>query len=103
MEETTQTTDLLIDSTTWISFTEIILDIVPTSHLSTHFVVLLSVFIGVLILFTVVGNLLVVVVFVTIPKLRTYNNYFILGLAIADLLVAVVNMPLFAMVILLGR
>lgn len=103
MEETTQTTDLLIDSTTWISFTEIILDIVPTSNLSTHFVVLLSVFIGVLILFTVVGNLLVVVAFVTMPKLRTYNNYFILGLAIADLLVAMVNMPLFAMVILLGR
>ncbi|XP_041484449.1 muscarinic acetylcholine receptor M1-like [Lytechinus variegatus] len=102
MEGTTQDTHLLDYSTTWVTFTEIIFEAVPTTVFSTEVVIFLSVLVGVLVILTAGGNLLVVIAFATTPKLRTYNNYFILGLAIADLLVAVVNMPLFAMVILLG-
>ncbi|CAH1788321.1 unnamed protein product [Owenia fusiformis] len=46
-----------------------------------------------LILLTILGNLLVIVSVVTFRKLRTLTNYFVISLAIADTLVAVLVMP----------
>lgn len=47
-----------------------------------------------LVLVTAVGNILVCVVVVHIPKLQTANNLFLMSLAVADLMVAVLVMPL---------
>ena len=40
------------------------------------------------------GNLLIVYVFCTNRRLRSFRNYYILGLAIADLLIGVIGVPL---------
>eukprot|EP00057_Strongylocentrotus_purpuratus_P008930 XP_011663404.1 PREDICTED: muscarinic acetylcholine receptor M3-like [Strongylocentrotus purpuratus] len=100
---TTGAPNWLTNLSTLVSFTEGVDDIVPSSPYSPDVVIILSVIVGVIIFITVVGNLLVVAAFCTTPKLRTYNNYFILGLAIADLLVGAIDMPLFAIVIIMGR
>jgi len=41
-------------------------------------------------LITVSGNLLVIIAFIREPRIRTYSNYFILNLSIADLLVGLI-------------
>eukprot|EP00057_Strongylocentrotus_purpuratus_P029929 XP_780252.2 PREDICTED: muscarinic acetylcholine receptor M3-like [Strongylocentrotus purpuratus] len=103
VQNTTESPNGLTNSSTLVSFTEGVDDIVPSSPYSPDVVIILSVIVGVIIFITVFGNLLVVAAFFTTPKLRTYNNYFILGLAIADLLVGAVDMPLLAIVIIMGQ
>ncbi len=39
---------------------------------------------------TVFGNLLVIIAFIREPTIRTYSNYFILNLSIADLLIGLI-------------
>lgn len=39
---------------------------------------------------TVLGNLLVIIAFLSEPAIRTYSNYFILNLSIADLLIGLI-------------
>ena len=39
---------------------------------------------------TVVGNSLVIIAFICEPTIRTYSNYFILNLSIADLLIGLI-------------
>lgn len=41
-------------------------------------------------LMTVSGNLLVIIAFIREPTIRTYSNYFILNLSIADLLIGLI-------------
>jgi hypothetical protein len=41
-------------------------------------------------LITVSGNLLVIIAFIRESRIRTYSNYFILNLSIADLLVGLI-------------
>ncbi|XP_030832212.1 muscarinic acetylcholine receptor M3-like [Strongylocentrotus purpuratus] len=103
VQNTTGSPNGLTNSSTLVSFTEGVDDIVPSSPYSPDVIIILSVIVGVIIFITVFGNLLVVAAFFTTPKLRTYNNYFILGLAIADLLVGAVDMPLLAIVIIMGQ
>nr|XP_054774581.1 muscarinic acetylcholine receptor M4-like [Lytechinus pictus] len=100
---TTVASEILTDVVTLVTLAGDGEDIVLSSPYSPDVVIVLSLVIAVIIFMTVVGNLFVVIAFCTTTKLRTYNNYFILGLAIADLLVGAVDMPLFAVVIIMGR
>lgn len=52
-----------------------------------------AVAVGVLIVFTIVSNSIVCASFYTFRDLRTICNYFIISLAISDILVAVLGMP----------
>lgn len=47
-----------------------------------------------IIFFTTLGNILVCIAVIRIPKLQTVNNMFLMSLAMADLMVAILVMPL---------
>ncbi|KAI5089555.1 muscarinic acetylcholine receptor M1 [Silurus meridionalis] len=58
---------------------------------------------GTLSFITIVGNLLVLVSFRLNRKLRTISNYYLLSLAIADLILGTVSMNLYTANIIMGR
>lgn len=53
-----------------------------------------AVFLSVVMAFTLVGNCLVIGTVATYEKLRTVTNYFVVSLAVSDLLVGFVTLPL---------
>lgn len=57
---------------------------------------LLCVFIVLIILLTVGGNLVVLFAFYSDPHLLTPSNNFLLSMAIADLLVGLIGMPFYS-------
>ena len=66
-------------------------------------VVLISTtFLVIIIIMALFGNVLVVVAFAVFQKLRNVTNYFIVSLAIADILVAAVSMPVWMAYLLTG-
>uniref|UniRef100_UPI00358EB446 muscarinic acetylcholine receptor M1-like n=1 Tax=Myxine glutinosa TaxID=7769 RepID=UPI00358EB446 len=58
---------------------------------------------GVISLLTIVGNVLVLVAFKVNRQLKTVNNYFLLSLAVADIIIGIVSMNLFTTYIIMGR
>ncbi|CAF2991928.1 unnamed protein product [Rotaria sp. Silwood2] len=54
-------------------------------------------------LMTVSGNLLVIIAFIREPTIRTYSNYFSLNLSIADLLIGLICIPLYAHKFIFGQ
>ncbi|CAF3449453.1 unnamed protein product [Rotaria socialis] len=52
---------------------------------------------------TVSGNLLVIIAFLREPTIRTYSNYFILNLSIADLLIGLICIPLYSHKVIFGK
>ncbi|XP_038051674.1 muscarinic acetylcholine receptor M3-like [Patiria miniata] len=52
---------------------------------------------------TVLGNLVVLGAFCTDRRLRTYTNYYIVGLSVSDLVAGLITMPLYTVYWVLGR
>ena len=61
-----------------------------------------STFLIIIIIMALCGNLLVVVAFQVFSKLRTVTNYFIVSLAVADILVAGLSMPVWLAYLVTG-
>ncbi|XP_013791115.1 5-hydroxytryptamine receptor 2A-like [Limulus polyphemus] len=69
---------------------------VTTAASSSLYVIIVSLVLGLLILATIVGNLFVIAAIVIEKHLRSIGNYLVLSLAVADLMVACLVMPLSA-------
>uniref|UniRef100_A0ACB8GB44 Muscarinic acetylcholine receptor M3 n=1 Tax=Sphaerodactylus townsendi TaxID=933632 RepID=A0ACB8GB44_9SAUR len=65
-------------------------------------VVLIGFFTGIASLVTIIGNILVIVAFKVNKQLKTVNNYFLLSLACADLIIGIISMNLFTTYIIMG-
>ena len=65
-------------------------------------IVLISLVAGALSLFTICGNLFVIVAFKLDKQLQITSNCFLLSLAVADLTIGLVSMPLYTLYLLMG-
>ncbi|XP_053316573.1 muscarinic acetylcholine receptor M3 [Spea bombifrons] len=66
-------------------------------------VVLIAFFSGTIALVTIIGNILVILAFKVNKQLKTVNNYFLLSLAFADLIIGVISMNLFTTYIIMDH
>jgi len=74
----------------------------PPAPYSVAETVLIAVMAGTLSMITVAGNIMVILSFKIDKQLQTISNYFLLSLAIADVTIGSVSMPLYTIYLLLG-
>ncbi|XP_041350748.1 muscarinic acetylcholine receptor M3-like [Gigantopelta aegis] len=65
-------------------------------------IVVISIVVSALCIFTAGGNFLVIIAFKVDKQLQTISNYFLLSLAVADLTIGIVSMPFYTVYILMG-
>lgn len=73
-----------------------------TEKFDQEVVLISTTFLVIIILMALFGNVLVVIAFAVFQKLRNMTNYFIVSLAVADILVAAVSMPVWSAYLLTG-
>lgn len=66
-------------------------------------IITIAVLTAILSILTVGGNLLVIIAFKMDKQLQTISNYFLLSLAVADVTIGFVSMPLYSMYIIMGE
>lgn len=74
----------------------------PGIDKSTAEIVIVSLVVSLLSVLTAGGNLLVIVAFKLDKNLQTVSNYFLLSLAVADLTIGIISMPLYTVYLLMG-
>ncbi|KAH9514238.1 hypothetical protein Btru_028457 [Bulinus truncatus] len=74
----------------------------PDLDRTTAEIVFISVVVSLLAVLTAGGNMLVIVAFKLDKNLQTVSNYFLLSLAVADLTIGIVSMPLYTVYLLMG-
>ena len=62
----------------------------------------IAVFSGIINTITLFGNFLVLYAYCTTPKLRTYTNYYVVSLAISDIVAGGITMPIYSVYWVLG-
>ena len=77
------------DSMTNMSFEK-----VPLIRQPDHMIVIFALAYGLVFIFALLGNVLVIAVIFKDPTMRNVTNYFILNLAVADILVAIFVLPI---------
>lgn len=75
----------------------------PLGGHSVWQVIIIVLLTGSLSLVTIIGNVLVVVSFKLNKQLKTVNNYYLLSLAFADLIIGILSMNLYTTYIIMGR
>ncbi|XP_072028218.1 muscarinic acetylcholine receptor M3-like [Amphiura filiformis] len=72
------------------------------SGLSRNASISVAVFSFLISFITVFGNIVIIHAFCTIKKLQTYTNYFLVSLAISDIVAGAITMPLYSVYWILG-
>ena len=72
-------------------------------HMDLWKAIILTIILGIIIIGTILGNVLVCTAVAIVRKLRTPSNLLIVSLAVSDLLVALLVMPFAAMYEVMGR
>ena len=67
---------------------------VPLIRQPDHMIVIFAIAYGLVFMFALLGNILVIAVIFKDPTMRNVTNYFILNLAVADILVAIFVLPI---------
>ncbi|XP_048188521.1 muscarinic acetylcholine receptor M5 [Perognathus longimembris pacificus] len=75
----------------------------PSEHRGLWEVLTIAAVTAVVSLITIVGNILVMLSFKVNSQLKTVNNYYLLSLACADLIIGIFSMNLYTTYILMGR
>lgn len=73
-----------------------------TEKFDQEVILISTTFLVIIILMALFGNVLVVIAFFVFQKLRNVTNYFIVSLAVADILVAAVSMPVWSAYLITG-
>ena len=79
-----------------------VIDVSESWHYAAFTLIIVTVLASFLAVLTIIGNILVVVAFRLDKLLQTVSNYFLLSLAIADLTIGAVSMPLYTIYLLMG-